>query len=407
MENDLFYRLAITRVRGIGAFRTRALFNHFGEARAIFRANPATLEKIAGIGRKRAMAIVGFDGFRDIEKEMAFIEKYKIHTLFFTNAAYPQRLAIFDHAPSLLFYKGNADLNATRIISVVGTRTPTDYGKQAIADLVSQLALPDLLVVSGLAYGIDAVSHKAALRHHLSTVGVLGHGLDRIYPQEHVRLAREMAKQGGLLTEFCSGTQPDEHNFPIRNRIIAGMSDALLVVETGCRGGSMLTVENALGYGKKIFAFPGRINDHKSAGCNALIRKGKASLLTDARQLIEEMNWGASDGKPVAQQAALFRGEERPMHGKRSLNGQGSATNEPSSDRRPSSDETLSLSAEEKILLESIRQAGRISIDDLLIHEGLNRNGIPMALLNLEMTGLIRALPGKIYYPILSAKRTL
>jgi DNA processing protein len=398
MENDLFYQLAITRVRGIGAVRTRALFNHFGEARAIFQASPGGLAKIGGIGKNRARAIIGFNGFRDVEKELAFIEKYKIRALFFSDEAYPRRLAIRDHAPALLFYKGNADLNAAKTLSVVGTRTPTEYGKQAVAHLISQLAFPDLLIVSGLAYGIDAASHKAALRHHLPTVGVLGHGLDRIYPQEHVPLAREMAKHGGLLTQFCSNTRPDEHNFPIRNRIIAGMSDAVLVVETGCRGGSMLTVENALGYGKKIFAVPGRINDDKSTGCNALIQKARASLLTDAGQLMAEMNWGQPEGRPVAEQTELpLRQKERSPSDRRSASGERSA-----SDQQSVPDQTSSLSGDEKILLECVRQAGRLSVDDLLVKTGLSRSGIPMALLNLELKGLIRPLPGKIYCHVLS-----
>src|SRR5450432_1675505 len=271
MENELLYRIALTRVPGIGPVRTKILIRHFGEAGAVFRAAAGTLEKIRWIGEARARAIKDFREFQAAEKELVFLEKYKIQPLFFTDPVYPTRLLRHRNAPALLFYKGTADLNAPKILAVVGTRTPTEYGRQATDKLIGSLALPDLLIISGLAYGIDAAAHKAALCHALPTIGVLGHGLDRIYPQQHAGMARAMVKAGGLLTGFVTGTEPEEHNFPIRNRIIAALCDALIVVETGFRGGSMLTVNDALACRRKIFALPGRITDNKSAGCNALI----------------------------------------------------------------------------------------------------------------------------------------
>ncbi len=299
MEKDSLYRLALTRVKGIGPRRTRILISRFGEAEAIFRTPPALLEKISGVGRAGAKAIEAFREFQAAEKELAFLEKYRINPLFFTDPAYPARLAKNKNAPALLFYKGTADLNSAKVLSVVGTRNPTGYGRQLTEKIIAALTLPDLLIVSGLAYGIDAAAHQSALRHRLPTVGVLGHGLDRIYPGQHAGLAREMLKQGGLLTEFSSGTEPDEHNFPIRNRIVAGMCDALLVVETGCRGGSMLTVENAIAGNKKVFAIPGRMTDHKSAGCNTLIHQGKAILLTSPQQLLQELQLGERAAQPA------------------------------------------------------------------------------------------------------------
>ena len=195
-------------------------------------------------------------------------------------------------SPTLLFYKGDADLNASKIIAIIGTRNHTEYGKQQTEKLVKELSSQNILVVSGMAFGIDAIAHKAAFKNNLATVGVLGHGLDQIYPPEHSNLAKDMLKHGGgLLTEFRSKTKPDKHNFPTRNRIVAGMSDATIVIETGEKGGSMITAELANGYNKDVFALPGKINDNKSAGCNFLIRNNKAMLLTDAEELIEVMGW--------------------------------------------------------------------------------------------------------------------
>jgi len=364
MEKDMLYRLALTRVYGIGAVHARALFNCFGDAETIFRTSPAVLAKIRGIGSVKAAAIAGFNNFRSVEKELVFLERYRIRALFFTDKDYPQRLADHPNAPVLLFFRGPADLNASRIVGIAGTRAPTGYGRQAIDEFLGELSDAGLLVVSGLAYGIDAASHKAAIKHGIPTVGVLGHGLDRIYPQLHTSLAREMARQGGLLTEFGLQTEPEEYNFPVRNRIIAALSDALIVVETACRGGSMLTVKNATDYGRKIFAFPGRINDPKSAGCNALIREGKAILLSSPGQFLEDMRW----------------------QGQR-----------PRSRQQESSKEEESLHEEEKVLLSLLRTAGKLSLDELLLSSGLPLRVVPLALLNLELRGCIHSLPGKTY----------
>lgn len=388
MEKDLLYRLALTRVKGIGPLRTRILISRFGEAEAVFRAASATLEKVSGIGSGGAKAIKAFREFRAAEKELTFLEKYRINPLFFTDAAYPARLAKNKNAPALLFYKGAADLNTTRVLSVVGTRTPTGYGKQLTEKIIAALTLPDLLIVSGLAYGIDAVAHQSALRHRLPTVGVLGHGLDRIYPGQHAGLAREMLKQGGLLTGFISGTEPDEHNFPVRNRIVAGMCDALLVVETGCRGGSMLTVENAIAGNKKVFALPGRMTDPKSAGCNALIHQGKAILLTDPQQLLQELQLGEQAAKsPVFPQPAA------PARSKPRSQGRFRPAAAPGADPSGEPD----LSAEEKLLLDLLRQTGGLSLDELLAKDDLDGKEVSLNLLTLEMEGLIRCLPGQRY----------
>jgi len=376
MEKEWLYRLALTRVKGVGRVRAKILFNKFGEAAAIFRENAGKLAKIKGVGTTAAAAIAGFKDFPAIEQEVAFMEQYRIRPLFFTDKDYPQRLAIYKEAPALLFYMGNADLNAPRVLAIVGTRTPTEYGKQLVEKFIPEIKVPDLLIVSGLAYGIDALAHKAAVKNNLPTIGVLGHGLDRMYPEQNRRLAGEMTKHGGLLTEFPIGTRPDEHNFPLRNRIVAGMCDALIVVETDTRGGSLLTVENALKCKKKIFAFPGRVSDVKSSGCNALIQNGKARLLTSPRHFLENMHWRTQIAKSTAGQAALF-----PASG-------------PALQDHPALPD---LPDEEKKLLHMLTENEVMSLDDFLATGNMDRGQLAISLLNLEIQGLIRSLPGRRY----------
>ena len=217
---------------------------------------------------------------------------------------YPKRLLNCYDSPTLLYYKGEADLNSEKIIAVIGTRNHTEYGKQVTEKLIRELTEQNVVVVSGLAYGIDAIAHKAAVKNNLKTVGVLAHGLDQVYPSQHTGLAKEMLQAGGgLLTEFRSKTKPDKHNFPTRNRIVAGMSDATIVIETGIKGGSMITAELANNYNKDVFAYPGSVNDGKSAGCNYLIKNNKAVLLTDAQELIELMNWEETNRPSLSKKA--------------------------------------------------------------------------------------------------------
>ncbi|HTI07759.1 MAG TPA: DNA-processing protein DprA [Puia sp.] len=369
MENDLLYQLALARVHGIGPSYARKLIRRFGNARAIFQADPSSLEEVCG--PKNAEAIVHFDEFFKLEKEQAYLERYSMRCLFITDKDYPQRLLNYADAPILLFYKGNADLNAARVISVVGTRSPSEYGKQATEHLVKQLATccPGLLIVSGLAYGIDGIAHQAALHNRLPTLGILGHGLDRIYPRQHAPLARQMAQQGGLLTQFSVGTEVEDYRFPMRNKLVAALGDALVVIETASRGGSLLTAGNALKYKKKVFALPGRINDPKSSGCNEWIRSGKATLLNDAGQMMEEMGWAHPHARPTHTQTSLF----------------------------PSPDEITDLSENEKRLLYLFREKENLTHDELSAASQQFAPEMAMAMLNLELQGWIRSLPGKKY----------
>jgi DNA processing protein len=226
LSNDLLYQLALTLIPNIGPVQAKILLQHF-EAEEIFKAKKSTLEKIEGIGGIKANNIKAFNDFSKAEEEINFIEKYKIKPLFLTDKDYPQRLLNCYDSPTLLYYRGAANLNSPRIISIVGTRNNSDYGKQVTEKLIKELAAQNVLVVSGLAFGIDAIAHKSAIKNQLPTVGVLAHGLDQIYPSEHSGLAKDLIKHnGGLLTEFRSKSKPDKHNFPIRNRIVASKAAA-------------------------------------------------------------------------------------------------------------------------------------------------------------------------------------
>ena len=237
MNQDLLYQLALTLVPNIGDVHSKILVQHYGDAQTIFNAKKSDLEKIDGIGAVRAKSLKDFTDFESAEKEIDFISRYKIQTLFLTDKSYPQRLLNCYDSPTLLFYKGSADLNASKIVGIVGTRSNTEYGKSFTEKLVKDLSEQNILIVSGLAFGIDAYAHKAALKNGLPTVGVVGHGLQTIYPSEHAGLAKEMLKKdGGILTEFFSNTKPDKHNFPLRNRLVAGICDATVLVETNIKG---------------------------------------------------------------------------------------------------------------------------------------------------------------------------
>lgn len=365
MTTDLLYQLALTEVPNVGCVQSKILTQHFGEAEKIFKSKQHVLEKIEGIGTVRAGSIKNFNNFSKAEEEIKFIEKFRIRPLFLTDKDYPQRLLNCYDPPTLLFYKGNADLNVSKIIAVVGTRAHTDYSKKITDGLIRELSVQKILVVSGMAYGVDAIAHKAAVRNNLSTVGVLGHGLDQIYPPDHSNLAKDMLKNGGgLLTEFRSKTKPDKHNFPTRNRIVAGMSDATIVIESGIKGGSMVTAELANGYNKDVFAFPGRVTDNKSAGCNYLIKSNKAMLLTDAQQLIEIMGWeGKTQKSKVKSQKEIF----------------------------------IELSKDEKIIIDILNEKETVHIDEINLRSGLSTSAIAAAILNLEFQNVVKGLPGKMY----------
>jgi DNA processing protein len=363
MIPDLYYQLALSFIPGIGPIQARNLLDHFGNARAIFLAPASRLKNINGIGETKAEHIKSFNGFAEIDNEIRFIEQNNIKPLFINDPGYPKRLLNCSDAPLMLFFKGSVDLNASRIVAIVGTRNYTDYGRLLTEKFVGELSCHDIIIVSGLAYGIDVIAHQAALHHQMQTIAVLAHGLGTIYPPTHSQLASKMIEHGGLLTEFHSSTNPDRHNFPTRNRIVAGMSDATIVIETGIKGGSMITAELANGYNKDVFAFPGRINDSRSAGCNRLIFENKACLLTCAGDLVDMMGWGSPRDKQINRQRQIF----------------------------------IELSQEEKMVIEILGQRELMHIDEINLGCTLSNSTIASAILNLELLGLVRSLPGKMY----------
>lgn len=363
MSNDLLYQIALTLIPNIGDVHAKALVNIFGDAESIFKAKKKELEIIEGIGTVRANSIKTFTDFTGSEAEMCFIEKYKITPLFITSENYPRRLLNCYDSPALLYYRGNANLNALKIISIVGTRNHSDYGRLTCEKIIEDLAGENILVVSGLAFGIDTIAHKASLKNNLQTIGVLAHGLDRIYPAQNKTLAKQMIEQGGLLTEFLSNSNADKQNFPKRNRIVAGICDAVIIIESGKKGGSLITAELGNSYNKDVFAIPGRVNDNKSEGCNYLIKNNKASLITSAQDLLEMMNWKENKKSPAKKQRELF----------------------------------IELTADEKLLIDLLQNQETIQIDQLYFKSGLSSGAVAAALLSLEMQSIIASLPGKVY----------
>jgi DNA processing protein len=362
MSADLLCQIALTKVPTIGAVQAKILVLHFGNAEEIFKASQKELERIEGIGEIKAKCIKTYDDFTTVEEEIKFVEKYKIQPLFLTDKGYPKRLLACYDSPTLLYYRGNADLNASKIISIIGTRNNTDYGKQLTEQLIHELQTQQVLIVSGLAYGVDAIAHKAAVNNNMATIGVLAHGLDSIYPPAHASLAKQMLSNGGLLTEFNKETPPDRHNFPKRNRIVAGMADATIVIETAIKGGSMITAELANGYNRDVLAYPGKVTDSKSAGCNYLIKSKKAVLLSETQQLVEMLGWSTKKVK-TKEQKELF----------------------------------ISFTADEQVLVDILKQKEIVHIDEIYLKSGLTSSTVAATMLNLEFQNVLASLPGKMY----------
>ena len=362
INDDLLYQIALTRVPNIGDVHAKALIHIYGNAADVFKAPKKQLEKIEGIGTVRMRSLKSFTDFKACEDEISFIAKYKISPLFITDNAYPKRLLHCYDSPALLYFRGTADLNASKIVSVVGTRNYTEYGKHICETFIEELKNENILIVSGLAFGIDTIAHKIALKNGLDTIAVLAHGLDRIYPTQNKPLAKHMTTQGGLLTEFSSDTNPDRENFPKRNRIVAGMCDALIVIESGKKGGSLITAELANSYNKDVFAIPGRVTDAKSEGAHYLIRNNKASLITSTDDLLDMMNWKPQVPKKKIQRE-LF----------------------------------IELSPEERVIMEILQLQEQTPIDDIYLKSKLSSSSVASALLSLEMHGVVVAMPGKVY----------
>ena len=367
MKDEQIYTLALSRIPGLGLMGACNLVRTLGSASAVFQHRKELKELLPEVSEKLIKALDCPEAFHRAEEELKYAEKNQIQCITLNDAAYPSRLRECEDAPLLLFYRGNAPLNALKVISIVGTRHATPYGENICQSFMRDLKdlCPESLIVSGLAYGIDIHAHRAALQQGFSTIGVLAHGLDRIYPAAHRKTAIDMMDHGGLLTEFMSGTNPDRQNFVKRNRIVAGMSDATIVVESAIKGGALITAELAESYHRDCFAFPGRTTDIYSAGCNELIRSNRASLLLSAEDFVNVMGWDQSVNKPKdVIQRELFP----------------------------------DLNDEEKKVVQVLqRNLDGIQINTLVVETNIPINRMSAILFELEMKGVIRALAGGIY----------
>jgi DNA processing protein len=363
--NQLRYKIGIGLIPKIGPVLTKRLVAYCGSAEQVFRAKKAALARIPGIGEKIAEYIITNRKLDVADIEIDFIDRNQIKALFYLDDNYPERLRQCEDAPVVLYIKGDTLLNRKKVISIVGTRNPTDYGRNLTRELVEELSVtyPDVLVVSGLAYGIDICAHKAALRNNLDTVAVLGHGLSRLYPASHREVASQIARKGALITEFLHDEKPESINFVKRNRIIAGLADATLVMESGEHGGALITADIANSYNRDVFAFPGRVSDPYSTGCNRLIKTNRAALLENFADLVYQMGWQQAGKQPEILQKSLF----------------------------------LELSEDESSLVTLLRNNISLTIDQIALHAGMPVSKVSSQLLNLEFKGVVKCLPGKVY----------
>lgn len=369
MNNDeRICSIALTLCPGIGHIGAKRLIDGMGSAAEVFRRREELVVAMPGVNPSVIAALNSPAAFLRAEREMEFVEKNRLTCLTLKDEAYPSRLRECEDAPVVLFFKGNTDFNRLHVVSMVGTRRATEYGKQFCTDFLRDLSAlcPNVLVVSGLAYGIDIHAHRAALAHNLSTVGVLAHGLDRIYPYVHRKTAIDMLAKGGLLTEFLTETNPDKHNFVSRNRIVAGMCDATIVVESASKGGSLITAELAEGYHRDCFAVPGRINDASSVGCNRLIADNKAALMLGAEDFVKTMGWAdvVPSAKPEGIQRNLFP----------------------------------ELTEEEERIVRILTSQGDLHINALVVEADVPVNRMSSLLFELEMKGVVKAMVGGVYH---------
>lgn len=362
-EDKLIYQIGLTLIPGVGDVLGRKLVSLCGSAEAVFREPRHHLKKMPRIGELLAQAIGNKEILIRAEKEVSFVERYHITPLFFQDKGYPHRLKHCLDGPILLFYKGTADINSNRVIGIVGTRKATEYGKSVTREIIAGLVHQQILVVSGLAYGIDSCAHRYSLDFGLSTIGVLGHGLDTVYPWLHRPLAEKMLAQGGLLTEFLSKTKPDRSNFPKRNRIIAGLCDAVIVVEAGRKGGALITADIANSYNRDVFAVPGRVTDPFSDGTNYLIRTNRAALIQKADDIEYLMGWKETTGKVQAIQRKIF----------------------------------IEMTVDEEKIVTILQESGQMGIDEICIQVETSMSKVSASLLNLEFEGIVKCMPGKVY----------
>lgn len=364
-HEELFYLLALQKVEGIGDVVAKKLISACGSAEAIFTTKKSVLESIDGIGSIRIRNLKSKVSLDAAESELRYISDSNIDAIPFFDERFPYRLKHCIDSPILLFSSGNIELNNRKIISIVGTRQITSYGAEFCKKLIEDLALLNPIIVSGFAYGVDIVAHQAAMENNLQTIGIVAHGLDQIYPKVHKKYVAKMEQNGGFMTEFWSNTTPEKENFVKRNRIVAGMSEATIVIESAEKGGSLITANMASDYNRDVFAVPGRVTDKYSQGCNNLIKTNKANVLTSAADLIYILNWDVeSKSKPVQKQ--LF----------------------------------IELTSDEQKTYDYLQNKGKQLLDIIALECDIPVYKLSSMLLTLELKGVIRPLPGKLFEAI-------
>lgn len=367
--DDLRYKIALLMIKGMNSAKARHIIETFGSARAVFEADKATLLTLPRIGEAIIAASHDQQLFDRAGQEMQFMADHHIKALCYGEEDYPHRLLECPDAPAILFELGQPVTEARHVVGIVGTRECTQYGRDITTRFVQELhdLVPDLLVVSGLALGIDITAHRAALQYNVPTTAVVAHGLNQIYPSQHRNEARQIIAQGGsIVCDYLSSQSIERQNFLERNRLIAGLSDAVLVAESKDKGGSLVTASIALDYGRDVFAFPGRVGDSRSNGCNRLIRLNRAGLITSAQDFVEAMNWGTATAQPKSIQHSI-----------------------------PFEEEKLTRNA--RLILDAIRDRGDLLLPQLSDVTGLDHSTLYEELLDLEMDGKIRSTPGGLY----------
>jgi len=361
MKDDLLYLIALKKIPLIGDITAKKLISHFGSAQNVFAQPKSALEKVAGIGSKITQNILSARCLHEAETELQFTQKQNISIITYTDEQYPSSLKQCVDSPILFYQKGNIHLQNKRLLSIVGTRNITSYGTVFCEKLIEELASLDVVIVSGYAYGVDITAHKAAMKHRLQTVACLAHGLNTIYPAAHSKYCEAMEENGGFITDFSSQSPFDRKNFLSRNRIIAGLSQATVVVESGLKGGSLVTSDIAFSYNREVFAVPGRTTDPYNMGCNELIRSNKALMVTSAKDIVNTLKWDTPAQQGVQQE--LF----------------------------------IDLTADEQIVYDSLLNGGKQSLDALALDCQMPIYQVSNLLFQLEIKNLIQPLPGKYF----------
>jgi DNA processing protein len=362
-QSELHYTLALLQVEGVGDVLAKKLIQHCGNAEAVFTSKKSQLQQIDGIGSVVIKNLQDKSVFVKAEKELQFIAQENIFTTYFQEENYPERLKHCYDSPVLLFQAGNINLQNRRMISIVGTRQITSYGMEFTKKLIEDLAPLNPIIISGFAYGVDIYAHQTAMEFGLQTIGVLAHGLNQIYPKTHKKYMAKMEQNGGFLTEFWSTSKPDKENFIKRNRIVAGISEATVVIESAEKGGSLVTANLANDYNRDVFAVPGRVSDKYSQGCNNLIKTQRANLMTSAADLVYMLNWELQRESQKAVQKQLF----------------------------------ISLTNEEQKIYDYLQKTGKEMMDIIALECDFPIYRMSSILINMELKGVIRPLPGKIF----------